>query len=149
MNTPPESEPKPEPSERSARLFKAISKWDSDSDASDSGLANRFSETPQATPLPLTNAELVQLQIRVIALENLLAALLVDASDQQLSLAREIASGITPRPGFTPHRLTLHAAARMTNLIDRSDHIRKLQLASDGGADPTLRARAPDMGRTD
>jgi hypothetical protein len=148
MNTPPESEPTPEPSERSARLFKAISKWDTDGEVSDGGLVHGFAETPQATDLPLTNAELVQLQIRVIALENLLAALLVDASDQQLSLAREIASGITPRPGFTPHRLTLHAAARMTNLIDRSDHIRKLQSVSVEGADPTLRAQASDKGRT-
>lgn len=149
MNTPPESESKTEPSERSARLFKAISKWDRDGEAPDSGLVHGVSEDPQIAPLPLTNTEIVQLQIRVIALENLLSALLVDASDQQLSLAREIASGITPRPGFTPHRLTLHAAARMTNLIDRSDHIRKLQWASGGDADSSLRSQASDMGRTD
>ena len=79
-----------------------------------------------ADALPLKNVELVQLQIRVIALENLLAVLLADASDQQLNLAREIADCISPRPGFTQHRLTIHAAARMNNLIERSGRLRNI-----------------------
>ena len=53
---------------------------------------------------PLENAELVQLQIRVIALENLLIALLAQASEQQLDLARHMAAHISPRAGATPHR---------------------------------------------
>ena len=39
-----------------------------------------------------SNAELVQLRIRVIALENLVIALLAEASDRQLDLAREMAA---------------------------------------------------------
>lgn len=69
---------------------------------------------------PLTNVELVQLQIRVIALENLVIALLAKAPDRQLELAREMAAYISPRPGFTPHRLTLHAAAEMISLVNRA-----------------------------
>jgi hypothetical protein len=69
---------------------------------------------------PLTNAELVQLQIRVIALENLMIALLTDASDRQLDLVREMAAYISPRPGFTAHRLTIHAAREMTSLVERA-----------------------------
>lgn len=69
---------------------------------------------------PLTDAELVQLQIRVIALENLVIAMLAEASDRQLELVREMAAHISPRPGFTPHRLTLHAAAEMISLVDRA-----------------------------
>jgi hypothetical protein len=59
----------------------------------------------------MTNAELVALHARVIALENLLISLLATASDKQLNLAREMAGFISPRPGFTHHPLTVHAAA--------------------------------------
>jgi len=68
----------------------------------------------------LTNAELVQLQVRVIALENLVIALLSQASPQQLGLVREMATYISPRAGFTPHRLTIHAAAQIVHLAERA-----------------------------
>ncbi|MBT2327037.1 hypothetical protein J7E62_32655 [Variovorax paradoxus] len=69
---------------------------------------------------PLTNAELVQLHIRVIALENLVIALLAEASDRQLELAREMAAYIAPRPGFTRHHLTVDGAAQMISLVRQS-----------------------------
>jgi hypothetical protein len=72
----------------------------------------------------LTNAELVQLRVRVIALENLLIALLADASDRQLILAREMAAYISPRPGYTQHPLTIHAAAHMVDLAQRANQFR-------------------------
>ena len=72
----------------------------------------------------LTNAELVQLQVRVIALENLLIALLAEASDEQLELVREMAAYICPRPGYTPHRLTLLAASEMISLVERATQFR-------------------------
>jgi len=80
---------------------------------------------------PLNDAELVQLQIRVIALENLMIALLANASDAQLELAHNMAAYILPRPGFTPHRLTVHAAAEMVSLVDRAKQFR-----SSGPGDP-------------
>jgi hypothetical protein len=70
---------------------------------------------------PLTNAELVQLRIRVIALENLVIALLAEAPDRQLTLARGMAAYISPRAGFTPHPITLRAADEMLSLVDRAD----------------------------
>ena len=73
---------------------------------------------------PLTQAELVQLQSRVIALENLVVALLAQGTLQQLELARNMATYISPRPGFTPHPLTTHAAARMVHFVERADHFR-------------------------
>jgi hypothetical protein len=76
-------------------------------------------EVPQ-----LTNAELVQLRIRVIALENLVISLLAEASDRQLDLAREMAAYISPRPGFTHHPLTIHAAGQMIDLVERAGHFR-------------------------
>lgn len=68
--------------------------------------------------------ESMQLRIRVIALENLVIALLAQASDAQLALAREMATYISPRPGFTPHQLTLRAADEMRSLVDRAGHFR-------------------------
>ena len=70
---------------------------------------------------PLTNAELVQLRIRVIALENLVISLLAEAPHRQLTLARGMATYISPRAGFTPHPITLRAADEMLSLVDRAD----------------------------
>lgn len=86
-------------------------------------------EVPQPTkkkfPTPeMSNADLVALRVRVIALENLLIALLATASGQQLDLAREMAGYISPRPGFTHHPLTIHAAAHMIDLVERSSRFR-------------------------
>lgn len=52
---------------------------------------------------PITSAELAQLRVRVIALENLVITLLVETSERQLILAREMAAYISPRPGATHH----------------------------------------------
>jgi len=76
-------------------------------------------ENPCDVP-PLANAELVQLQIRVIALENLVIAMLADAPVRQFDLIREKAIHILPRPGFTPHRLTIAAATEMNSLVERA-----------------------------
>ena len=73
---------------------------------------------------PLSNAELVQLQTRVIALENLVIALMADASTRQLELAKEMAACIRPQPGYTAHSLTIHAADLMDHIVERSARIR-------------------------
>lgn len=73
--------------------------------------------------------ECAQLRIRVVALENLVIALLAQAPEQQLALAREMATHISPRPGFTPHRLTLHAADEMRSLVVRARRFRATPLA--------------------
>ena len=76
-------------------------------------------------PAPeMSNADLVLLRVRVIALENLLISLLAKASDQQLELAHEMSDYISPRPGFDHHPLTTHAAAHMIDLIERSSRFR-------------------------
>src|SRR5450755_2801471 len=73
-----------------------------------------------AKPLPLTDAEMVQLQIRLIALESVVIALLAESTDRQLDLVRDMVAHISPRSGFTQHRLTMHAAAEMISLVDRA-----------------------------
>ena len=108
--------------ERARRLQGALSRWENEG-----GSPNGPAPVPPAgghdgVP-PLTNAELVQLQIRVIALENLVAALLANAPERQLELVRDIAASIFPRPGVE-HRLTIQASAHMEHLVQRS---RRLQ----------------------
>lgn len=129
--------------ERNRLLAKAISRWDNEGGASIEGSYPAASAALSTDALPLTTAELVQLQIRVIALENMLSVLMANASDRQLQLAREIADSITPQPGATPHPLTIHAAARMLGFIERSGHLRALQSKEasvgdlpNGGLDP-------------
>lgn len=75
----------------------------------------------------LTNAELVQLRIRVIALENLLITLLAEGSDRQLEVAREMATYISPRAGFTQHPLTVRAADHINDMVERAVHYRTVQ----------------------
>jgi hypothetical protein len=74
-----------------------------------------------------TQTEMAQLRVRVVALENLVIALLAQAPERQLLLAREMAVHISPRPGFTRHRLTLHAADEMRSLVDRARRFRSAQ----------------------
>ena len=104
---------------------RALARWEGEGGAGpagpDSGCG--FHE-PRADSPPLTNAELVQLQVRVIALENLVIALLARADERKLEDIREMAAYISPRSGFTPHRLTIHAAAEMISLVDRASYRR-------------------------
>lgn len=72
--------------------------------------------------------ECAQLRIRIVALENLVIALLARAPEPQLTLARAMAQHISPRAGFTPHRLTLHAADEMRSLVDRAARFRSPQM---------------------
>ncbi len=66
--------------------------------------------------------ELEHLRIRMIAVENLLITLLAQADDQPREMGREMATYISPRPGFTPHHKTLDAAAQMRHLLKRGRH---------------------------
>jgi hypothetical protein len=101
----------------------ALSRWDNEGGAAGPVMAPTADEQQIPTP-NMSNADLVALRVRVIALENLLIALLATASNQQLELAREMAGYISPRPGFTLHPLTIHAAAHMIDLIERSSRFR-------------------------
>ena len=65
------------------------------------------------------------MKTRVIALENLVIALLKTASADERALARKMAEFILPRPGATHHRLTVHAAHRMGDLIDRAERFER------------------------
>ena len=102
----------------------ALSRWENAGGALD---AARPGPPPTGAPgsrLDVTNAEYAELRTRVIALENLVMALLAAGSDRQRELARDMAPYIMPRPGYTPHPLTIHAAELMTDLVARAERFR-------------------------
>ena len=110
----------PDPSGDPSRQ-KALARWDDEGGAERDGPQGLAPEpSPGSAPSPKA-AEWAEMRTRVIALENLVIALLATASEAQRRLAREMADYITPRPGFTNHRLTVHAAHRMTDLIGRAE----------------------------
>lgn len=102
--------------------WRALSKWDNEGGALALG--------PQAAHVDLpdmTNAEQVHLRIRLIALENIILAILAEGSERQLQVAREMAESISPRPGFTQHPLTIQAAGHINDLLNRAGHFRTTQ----------------------
>jgi hypothetical protein len=116
---------KPDLSKFSQQRQRALSRWDNEVGAGPLGPQSRIVTYEGQQQVPeLTNAELVQLRVRMIALENLVIALLAEASGRQLDLVREMATYISPRPGFTQHPLTVHAANHMVDLVERADHFR-------------------------
>ena len=100
---------------------RALSRWDNEGGA----IASVAHET-HADPPTLSNVELVQLRIRVIALENLMIAVLAQGSDRQRQVARDMADYISPRSGVTHHPLTIQAADHMTDLVSRAVHFQQL-----------------------
>ena len=98
---------------------RALSRWDNEGGA----IAALTKEMLGVVP-NLSNSELVQLRVRVIALENMMIATLIEGSERQLQVARDMAAQIAPRPGFTQHPLTTQAAHHMNDLVDRAIHFR-------------------------
>lgn len=74
------------------------------------------------------DAEAGNLRVRLIALENLVVALLAGAPESQSQLAREMAAYISPRPGTIPHRMTIEAARNMLALVDRASHYKSSEV---------------------
>ena len=105
-----------------AKLALAI--WENEGGAGSCGAQQSSIQGEIFSELSSSNSELIQLHIRVIALENLLIALLADGPNLHSARIRELAGYITPRPGFTQHRLTVQAARQMVDLVNRAAHFR-------------------------
>lgn len=100
----------------------ALSRWENEGGATT--LPAEDHELLGDSP-PLTATEILQLRVRVIALENLVLALLAESKDETHALVQELASCISPRPGFTAHPMTLRAAAQMLMLRERAERFRR------------------------
>ena len=67
------------------------------------------------------HAELVQMRIRVIALENLVLAILAQSDGNVRQEVRKRADEIQPREDAVDHPLTEHARAEMLKLLARAE----------------------------
>jgi hypothetical protein len=119
-------DPELKASQRLQLRHSGISRWNNEGGAGPGGRmhAGCAATYAAARVAPLTNAELVQLQIRVIALERIVMALLAHPADGQLNVIREMAAYIYPRAGHTPHPLTIGAAGQMISLLQGAAHFR-------------------------
>ncbi len=106
---------------------RALSGWDNEGGAGPDGpQKSQPPEYKESDDPPLTDVEIVQLRVRVIALENLVIALLAHSSDDVQLTAREMSDNILPKLGATQHRLTTHAATHMIDLLERSNRFRNI-----------------------
>ena len=102
-----------------------LARWDDEGGAGPCGPQVDPASVEDRVVFPkMAEAEWTALHVCVIALENLVISLLATASNVQLAQARDMASIIAPRPGFTPHPLTTHAAAHMVDLVERAVRFR-------------------------
>jgi hypothetical protein len=100
----------------------ALAGWENEGGAGPCGPLETLRSLGAGHPLPkMGKAEMLALHIRVIALENLVIALLASATEAQRDIARNMASFIAPRAGATPHPMTTLASAHMIDLVERAD----------------------------
>ncbi len=122
----PDSSPRADPRQD------ALQCWDTEGGAGPGRLPAPASidAVPVNAP-PISSTERVQLQTRVIVLENLVVSLLARANDADLERVRDMAAQLAPRTGLTPHPLNIGAAREMLRLLERS------RLLARSGADGT------------
>ena len=82
-------------------------------------------------PGKIGDAEDGNMLVRLIAVENIIVALLADASESQSERVREMARYISPRLGSTPHRLTTEAARNMLAILERAARFREARNETD------------------
>lgn len=108
------------PSQPGNSQHAALARWDNEGGALSATVLADHRELPV-----MSNAEIVLLRVRVIALENILVAVLATGSDRQVQAARDMADVISPHPEATQHPLTIRAAQHMDSIVHRALHIRK------------------------
>lgn len=99
---------------------RAIRRWENEGGSLD----GRSQEQSATVAGEIGDAEDGNIKVRLIALENLVVALLAETPESQSELVREMARFISPRPGMTPHRLTIEAARNMLAMVERAAHYR-------------------------
>lgn len=117
---------KSDPLDAAAQRQQALSRWDNEGGA---GAARQVVVAacvgmPVLQTATLVQTELEHLRSRVIALENVVIALLSEGSDEQRWQVSDMAAYIVPRTGRTRHALTLDAADHMSQLLERAQRFR-------------------------
>ena len=104
----------------------ALSRWEDEGGALPCGPHEALAADCEKWDVPaLSDAEIIQLRVRVIALENIVLSLLSNATKEQLETIAQVIETISPRPESSQHPLTIHAATQMTHLVERAKHFRE------------------------
>ena len=107
---------------RAAAHRRAIGRWESEGGSSNDWV---HPQEPTTVVGAIGDAEDGNIRVRLIALENIIVALLAEAPQSQSDLVLEMARYISPRAGATPHRLTIEAGRNMMALVERAAHYRQ------------------------
>src|SRR3546814_5286191 len=92
---------------------RAIGRWENDGGSS----AGLHQQQMQTVAGEIGDAEASNLRARLIALENLVVALLAGAPDGQSVLVREMAAYISPRPRSEEHTSELQSLMRISYAV--------------------------------
>lgn len=112
------------PPDRSAAA--ATHPTDGDAAANDSIATVPLGTLADVAAQPLvTWVEWDHLRYRVVALENLLVALLAEGSTGRMDRLREMSRYVAPRRGCTDHPVTLLAGAQIVHLVERARYAKK------------------------
>ena len=101
---------------------RAIGRWENEGG---SRASSTHPEEPPTIIGVVGDAEEVNIRVHLIALENIVVALLAHGPESHLELVREMARYISPRSGTTHHRLTVEAARNMLAIVDRAGSYRE------------------------
>ena len=102
----------------------ALARWDNEGGA----LSHPAPVKPPVVDVDhhLSNLELVCLRSRVIALENIVVAMLAGATHDQRAIVHDMALFVRPPLDAVQDRLTMHAADLMDNLADRATRFQRV-----------------------
>lgn len=102
----------------------ALLRWDGEGGAGPDGPQTELAEAHDWQRAPQNEAtELAALQVRIVALESLVVALLAGGSDRQIEQARLMVQSIVPRQACAGNVPAMHAAIQCAGLVDRGGHL--------------------------
>ena len=120
--------PDESPSTRALQRRKALSRWENEGGAVCQPRTST-SEEALSNPAEPSGAELTQLRARVVALENLVIALLAHSPAEELDDVRAMAACLAEK-GASTLPDDSRTSDEMLRLLERSTHLRNHQEAS-------------------
>jgi len=97
----------------------AFKRWDNEGGALPGGAQSDLHQR--------TNAELLRLRVRVMALENMIISLLSEGADHQQATVRDMAGRIAPRAEGTQQPLRPKSSDQLDDMVNRAQDFRSVQ----------------------
>jgi len=104
--------------------YEALASWENEGGANNHRMMDRPNNDPELARASFKDEELIRLQTHVIALENLVTALLATAPKNVFASVCCLADLVSPEPGNSPYRFDNNASMQMVHIIRRAEFIR-------------------------